>query len=231
VPGRPRWVTAWSGTGTVRTPQPGRALSRRPRSGRGRPRAAGRRCPVMAGAGHQSGNAGDGRASPGIWPAFQAVGIVGPVPAQTCGQARVTLTWMPGRRARGGRAVGGQLELRRRAAVPGLQTEPPSLPGLTGDRRYRPARPMPFRPRRPGSPGTALGTVAAADRPDARGHRRVPRSPDPADHALPARHPGAAGGAAAHRDCGRGHVERAARRPRCGGARRPARDIRGRVPR
>jgi hypothetical protein len=40
----------------------------------------------MPGAGHQSGNAGDGRVSPGIWPVFQAGGIVGPVPAQTCEQ-------------------------------------------------------------------------------------------------------------------------------------------------
>ncbi len=60
--------------------------------------------PITARTGHRSKNPGDGRASPGIWPVFRTAaddgGITGPVPAQTCGQAAVTLTWMPRRRAR-----------------------------------------------------------------------------------------------------------------------------------
>jgi hypothetical protein len=55
--------------------------------------------PITARTGHRSKNPGDGRASPGIWPVSQPAaddgGITGPVPAQTCGQAAVTLTWMP----------------------------------------------------------------------------------------------------------------------------------------
>ena len=60
--------------------------------------------PITARTGHRSKNPGDGRASPGIWPVFQTAaddgGITGPVPAQTCCQAAVTLTWMPRKRAR-----------------------------------------------------------------------------------------------------------------------------------
>jgi hypothetical protein len=63
--------------------------------------------------------------SPGIWSVFQPAadvgGIAGPVPAQTCGQATVTSTWMPGRRAR---RPGGLLEPRRPAVLPGPQAEP-----------------------------------------------------------------------------------------------------------
>jgi len=66
-----------------------------------------------------------GSGSPGIWPVFQPAadvgGIAGPVPAKTCGQATVTLTWMPGRRTR---RPGGQLGPRRRAVLPGPQAEP-----------------------------------------------------------------------------------------------------------
>jgi hypothetical protein len=45
-----------------------------------------------------------GSGSSGIWPVFQPAadvgGIADPVPAQTCSQVTVTLTWMPGRQAR-----------------------------------------------------------------------------------------------------------------------------------
>jgi hypothetical protein len=65
VPGRPWLVTAQSGTDTVWTPQPGRDIpDDRDRVDLAQ---AGRGCPVIARAGHRSGNAGDGRAGPGIW--------------------------------------------------------------------------------------------------------------------------------------------------------------------
>ena len=80
--------------------------------------------PITARTGHRSKNPGDGRASPGIWPVFQTAaddgGITGPVPAQTCGQAAVTLTWMPRKRAR---RPAGQPEPRRRSVSPRPQAE------------------------------------------------------------------------------------------------------------
>jgi len=51
----------------------------------------------------------------------------------------------------------------------------------------------------------------------------------PPDHALPARHPGAASGIDAHRGRRRDHVQRAARQPDRRGTGRPARNHRGRL--
>jgi hypothetical protein len=80
--------------------------------------------PITARTGHRSKNPGDGRASPGIWPVSQPAaddgGITGPVPAQTCGQAAVTLTWMPPS-GPGGRAA--QPEPCRRTVSPRPQAE------------------------------------------------------------------------------------------------------------
>jgi pimeloyl-ACP methyl ester carboxylesterase len=69
----------------------------------------------------------------------------------------------------------------------------------------------PCRPGRCGRPGggrSALGTFSGAAGPDARHHRPVPCAPASPDHALPARHRGAAGGVDARRGRRRGHVER-----------------------
>ena len=101
-----------------------------------------------------------GSGSPGIWPVFPPAadvgGIAGPVPAKTCGQATVSLTWMPGRRAR---RPGGQLEPRRRAVLPWPQAEPAEPlaepadadPAADSAVQRGPARPMPSRSGRPGS--------------------------------------------------------------------------------
>ena len=102
-----------------------------------------------------------GPASPGIWSVFQPAadvgGLAGRVPAQTCGQAAVTLTQVPGRRARRpGGQLGGQLESSRRAVLPGPLAEPAEplaehADANPGGRQRRPARPMPFQSGRPGS--------------------------------------------------------------------------------
>jgi hypothetical protein len=77
---------------------------------------------VTARAGHRSGDAGDGRASPGIWSVFQRAaddgGVAGPIAAQTCGQAGRDLDT-----AQAGQEADGQPEPRRRAVSPGPQAE------------------------------------------------------------------------------------------------------------
>ena len=138
MPGRPGLVTAQSGTGTVRTPQPERPIPRRSRSGPGRSRAASHRCRVVARAGHRSGNPGNARARPGIWSMFQTAaedgGIAGLVPAQACPRPSRDLDVDAVTRARRPR---GQLGPHRRAVLPQSLAEPADADPATHSSAHR----------------------------------------------------------------------------------------------
>jgi hypothetical protein len=102
-----------------------------------------------------------GSGSPGIRPVLQPAadigGLAGPVPAKAYSQADVTMTWMPGKRARRpGGERGGQLEPHRRAVLPVPETEPakpfaePAGADPAADSTVQ-RGPCPFRLGRPGS--------------------------------------------------------------------------------
>ena len=119
-----------------------------------------------------SGNAGDGRASPGIWPVFRAGGIVGPGPGTDVRPGACDLDVDAGQRARGGRAArrpagtapsSGRVRAADRAAESAEADRRPTIPsGAAHALSVASAR----------KPGHCTGNRRSSNRPDARRHRR-----------------------------------------------------------
>jgi hypothetical protein len=154
------------GTASVRCQRLG---ARAPGTRRSSGAAGRRRVPPGPVPGHARERAADTRGGRGryrfgqswhrIWSVFQptadASGIAGPHPAKTCGQATVTATWMPGRRARRpGRPADSWNHSGERSCPgrrPSRPSRSPNLSALTRRPQHRPAQPVPFRSGRPGS--------------------------------------------------------------------------------